>query len=177
MINWHPQYLENSLSIPYINHPLTMACHALAMGLEDDALLAAVLLHDVCEDCGVEPSELPVDPDVQHVVALVTKPVHGFDERKYYMAISENPMAAMVKCLDRCNNLSGMAAGFSVERIQDYIEETERYYPTLLDVIKDQPEYNNAAWLLSYQMTCLEIIRTWYSESLAIENNAERRLI
>ena len=61
-------------------------------------------------------------------------------------------MAAMVKCLDRCNNLSGMAAGFSVERIQDYIEETERYYPTLLDVIKDQPEYNNAAWLLKYQM-------------------------
>ena len=64
-------------------------------------------------------------------------------------------MAAMVKCLDRCNNLSGMAAGFSVERIQDYIEETERYYPTLLDVIKDQPEYNNAAWLLSYQIRSL----------------------
>ena len=143
------------LKIPYINHPLTMACHALAMGLEDDALLAAVLLHDVCEDCGVEPSELPVDPDVQHVVALVTKSAHGFNERAYYNAISENPMAAMVKCLDRCNNLSGMAAGFSVERMRDYIEETERYYPTLLDVIKDQPEYNNAAWLLSYQMRSL----------------------
>ena len=143
------------LKIPYINHPLTMACHVLAMGLEDDALLAAVLLHDVCEDCGVEPSELPVDPDVQHVVALVTKSAHGFNERAYYKAISENPMAAMVKCLDRCNNLSGMAAGFSVERMRDYIEETERYYPTLLDVIKEQPEYNNAAWLLSYQIRSL----------------------
>ncbi len=64
-------------------------------------------------------------------------------------------MAAMVKCLDRCNNLSGMAAAFSVERMGDYIEETERYYPILLDVIKDQPEYNNAAWLLSYQIRAL----------------------
>ena len=34
-------------------------------------------------------------------------------------------------------------------------EETERYYPTLLDVIKEQPEYNNAAWLLSYQIRSL----------------------
>ena len=143
------------LKIPYINHPLTMACHALAMGVEDDDLLAAVLLHDVCEDCGVEPAELPVNPDVQLVVALVTKPKHGFNERQYYKAISENPMAAMVKCLDRCNNLSGMAAGFSAERIQDYIEETERYYPVLLDSIKEQPEYNNAAWLLSYHIRSL----------------------
>ena len=60
-----------------------------------------------------------------------------------------------MKCIDRCNNLSSLAAGFSDERIQDYIEETEKYYPTLLRVIKEQPEYNNAAWLLSYQIRSL----------------------
>ena len=32
------------------------------------------------------------------------------------------------------------------------ITETEKYYPALLDVIKAVPEYNNAAWLLKYQM-------------------------
>ena len=32
------------------------------------------------------------------------------------------------------------------------IRETEEYYPGLLDVIKATPEYNNAAWLLKYQM-------------------------
>ena len=26
--------------VPYINHPLMMACHALALGIRDDALLA-----------------------------------------------------------------------------------------------------------------------------------------
>ena len=143
------------LKILYINHPLTMTCHAMAMGLKDDRLLAAILLHDVCEDCGVLPEELPVIGEVQKVVALVTKPKRGYNERSYYQAISENPMAAMVKCLDRCNNLSGMAAGFSIERIQDYIDETERYYPKLLSLIKEQPEYNNAAWLLSYQIRSL----------------------
>lgn len=143
------------LKIPYINHPLTLACHALAMGLEEDGLLAALLLHDVCEDCGVAPEELPVSPEVQQVVALVTKPKHGLNEKLYYSEIAKNPRAAMVKCLDRCNNLSGMAAAFSLEKLQDYIEETERYYPELLRVIREQPEYNNAAWLLKYQIRSL----------------------
>lgn len=143
------------MKIPYINHPLTMTCHAAAMGLEDDILLAALLLHDVCEDCGVIPEELPVSLEVQKIVALVTKPKYGFNERKYYAAIKNNPMAALVKCIDRCNNLSGMAAGFSDERIQDYIDETEKYYPELLRVVKEQPQYNNAAWLLQYQIQSL----------------------
>ena len=143
------------LKIPYIIHPLTMTCHALAMNLEDDTLLAALLLHDVSEDCGVPPEDLPVCPEVQEIVALVTKPKHAFSESGYYRAISHNPKACLVKCIDRCNNLSSLAAGFSDERIQDYIEETEKYYPTLLRVIKEQPEYNNAAWLLSYQIRSL----------------------
>ena len=143
------------LEIPYINHPLTLACHALAMGLEEDTLLAALLLHDVCEDCGVAPADLPVSQEVQEIVALVTKPKPFVSESRYYAAIVENPKASLVKCIDRCHNLSGMATGFSAERIQDYIEETEKYYPKLLRVVKEQPEYNNAAWLLSYQIRSL----------------------
>ena len=140
------------LKIPYINHPLTLACQALALGIEDDTVLAAALLHDVCEDCGVAPEELPVGPEAREVVRLVTKPQPLLSERKYYEAIAENHKACMVKCLDRCNNLSGMSAGFSAERIRDYVEETETYYPELLKVLKETPEYNNAAWLLSYQI-------------------------
>ena len=32
------------------------------------------------------------------------------------------------------------------------INETEEYIYPLLQVIKDEPEFNNAAWLLSYQI-------------------------
>ena len=141
--------------IPYIIHPLTLTCHALAMGLEEDFLLASLLLHDVSEDCGVKPEELPFAPEVQRVIALVTKPPKPYSEAVYYAAIAENPMACMVKCIDRCNNLSEMSKGFSREKIAEYVKETETYYPALLKIIKSCPAYNNAAWLLSYQIRSL----------------------
>lgn len=141
-------------SVPYINHPLNMACHAFAMGLEDDVLIAALLLHDVSEDCGVAPEELPVCREAQDIVRLVTKPKDkaAFSEEKYYEAISRNPKACMVKCIDRCHNVSSMAIGFTNEKIEEYIKETESYFPDLIRVLKSQPDYNNAAWLLSYQV-------------------------
>ena len=37
--------------IPYIYHPLNLACHALAMEIRDDEIIATCLLHDVVEDC------------------------------------------------------------------------------------------------------------------------------
>ena len=39
---------------PYIVHPLTCASHAIALGLHDDQIIAACLLHDVIEDCHVK---------------------------------------------------------------------------------------------------------------------------
>jgi GTP pyrophosphokinase len=45
-----------------------------------------------------------------------------------------------------------MSWGLSRERIYRMIGETEGYYPALLDLIKTVPEYNDAAWLLKYQI-------------------------
>lgn len=39
----------------------------------DDTVLASVLLHDVCEDCGVKPEELSFFSPGRAVVALLTK--------------------------------------------------------------------------------------------------------
>ena len=80
---------------PYITHPLTMARHALSMGLTEDSLLAAILLHDVCEDCGVAPQELPVEAEVQEAVRLVTR-VAGETKEKYYDQIRGNRIATLV---------------------------------------------------------------------------------
>ena len=33
--------------VPYIIHPLSMACYAVALGIEDDNVIATILLHDV----------------------------------------------------------------------------------------------------------------------------------
>ena len=154
---------KNSPETPYIYHPLNMACHALAMGIKDDAIIAGILLHDVVEDCKkadeskYTPDDLPVDDEAREIVRLMTHEKTNDENRDevmdaYYAALAENPKAALVKCIDRCNNMTTMSWGLSRERIYRYIIETERYYPALLKAIKETPEYNNAAWLLKYQI-------------------------
>jgi len=140
----------------YMAHPLTMACHALAMGLHDDDVIAAALAHDMIEDAHMKPSDLPVNDRVREAARLVSKNMYdpnepGWEEQ-YFANIRKNPLACMVKCLDRTNNLAGMADAFSRKWMIRYTEETDQYYPALLDVLKKVPEWNNAWWLLRYQM-------------------------
>ena len=140
-------------NVPYIYHPLLMACHALALGLDDDDIVAASLLHDVCEDCGVSPDELPAGDTVKTAVRLLTKEP-GYDEEEYYRSISENQIATMVKLLDRCSNVSGMAAGFFRDKLAEYIRETERLVYPLLDRAKTEyPMYSNQLFLIKYHMS------------------------
>lgn len=144
--------------IPYIIHPLMMACHCLALGLSDDEILATVLLHDVCEDCHVEPEALPVTDAVKRSIAKLTFEVRDGETKeqakaRYFAAIPGDRVATIVKVVDRCNNISTMAVSFSKQKIAQYIEETEQYVMPLLAVMKNMyPECYNAAFLLKYQM-------------------------
>ena len=112
-----------------------MACHALSMGLDDDNLISAIMLHDVCEDCGVMVEDLPVNEETKIAVQLVTKD-DTKNTQEYYQAIAENGIATMVKLIDRCNNVSGMAAAFNKEKLISYINETEKYVFPLLQTAK-----------------------------------------
>ena len=160
-----------SSDVMYINHPCTMACHCLAMGINDDDIIAAALLHDAVEDGIIRDAQnpegrhvtiddLPVGETVRHAVDLLTKKsdrVH--DDQylaEYFEAIAEDRTAAFVKVLDRCNNLSTMATAFDDAKIHEYIEETERYIMPVLDVVKHSyRELNDAAFLMKYHMKSL----------------------
>ena len=141
----------------YIVHPLTMACHALAMGLVDDDVLAACLAHDMVEDSAgrVTLDRLP-EGRVREAVRRVSKNMYDPNEKdwedKYYEEIRKDPLACLVKCLDRVNNLAGMADAFSREKMIRYTKETDKYYPALLEVVKKTHGWNDAWWLLRYQM-------------------------
>ncbi len=140
----------------YMVHPLTMACHALAMGLRDDDIIASCLAHDMVEDSDIKLSDLPVNERVREVVRLVS--YNTYDESRpdlddvYFAHIRQNPLACLIKCLDRCNNMAGMADCFTRKRMAKYTALTDQYYPALLDVIKKVPEWNDAWWLLRYQL-------------------------
>lgn len=152
------QYRKGPGKIPYIAHPLTLACHGFALGIGDDNLIAACLLHDVLEDCDVEAGELDVKPEITVAVQLLSfKQEEGQSKdeakRMYFKRLEENPTACMVKLLDRCNNISNMAYAFSRKKLASYIDETEKYVLPLLDYVKHEYyEYYDATFLIKYHL-------------------------
>ena len=155
----------------YIIHPLTMACHALSLGTADDTLISTILLHDVCEDCGVSPQELPVSPDVRRGVELMTFTVlegetQDAAKRRYYDLLGENKTAAVTKLIDRCHNVSTMAGTFSKEKMKAYIEETrESVLPLLCRTRERYPDLAGVLFSIRYHITSVidaaeQILRT-----------------
>lgn len=143
---------------PYIVHPLTMACNAVSMGIKEDAIIATILLHDVCEDCGIRVAELPVSDTVKRAVDLMTFRVMEGETKeiaknRYYNMLLESREACITKLLDRCHNVSSMAGTFSVEKLKAYIEETRQYVIPLLRKVKQlYPEDSNILFVLKYHM-------------------------
>ena len=143
---------------PYIIHPLTMACDAVSIGIREDRVIAAILLHDVCEDCGVPLSELPVDDTVRHAVDLLTFRVMEGETKetaktRYYNMILQSREATLTKLVDRCHNVSSMAGTFSEEKLLAYIDETRRYVLPLLRKAKTAyPEDADVLFILKYHI-------------------------
>ncbi len=150
---------NNGFSTTYMVHPLTLACHALALGLRDDDVVAACLAHDMVEDAGLKPEDLPVGSRVREAVKLVS--YNTYDESRpdldeiYYANILKNPLACLIKCLDRINNLAGMADCFTRNRMIRYTAHTDQYYPPILAAVRNVPEWNDAWWLIRYQLNTM----------------------
>ena len=103
---------------PYVIHPIAVArlCAELHM---DAPTLAAALLHDTIEDCGVTPEQLrsKFGPDVTLLVEGATKieqlPDRSMDAeqadaetlRKMFLAMAEDVRVVIVKMADRLHNM------------------------------------------------------------------------
>ncbi len=160
------KYAGSAEKVKYINHPLMMACHAYALGIYDDDILAAILLHDVVEDTDAALGDLPVSDEVKKIVDLVTfKKLPGLSKEEskkiYYEKIAENKKAATVKIFDRCNNISTMTPAFTREKQFEYINETEEYILPLISALKNEPApYCDAAFVVKYHiLSVLESIK------------------
>ncbi len=128
---------------PYIVHPLSMACYAVALGLRDDNVIATILLHDTVEDCGVRPEYLPVSDTVKRAVQHMT--IVKFDtdldkietKCRYFNELLNNREALICKALDRYNNLGDMPMNFTKDAMGKNVAETE---VLLLPVLKKAKE-------------------------------------
>lgn len=155
------QYRKGKDAVPYIFHPLMLACHAISLDIAEDDLLTVCLLHDVLEDTEAKPEDLNISKGTLEAIRLLTfqeQEGRTWEEsrKEYFNGLSNNRLALVTKLLDRVNNLSTMATGFTRKRMAEYIDETEECILPLLNVLKmEYDEYYNTAFLIKYQMLSL----------------------
>lgn len=130
--------------VPYISHPLSMACYAAALGIKDDDTMCIILLHDVCEDCGLDFTELPFKEKVQQGVNYVT--ITEFDtdrskdevKRRYYSELVYSKEACITKGIDKYVNLSDMIFALSNDAIGKNTAEADILLLPTLKKAKDK---------------------------------------
>jgi guanosine-3',5'-bis(diphosphate) 3'-pyrophosphohydrolase len=130
---------------PYIQHPLQAAYTVAVLGL-DAAAVAAALMHDTMEDCGVTPDVMQArfGPEVTRLVEGTTKlskmhwdPPEGRSAdasqaenlRKMFLAMAEDVRVVIIKLADRLHNMRTLDAKEPEKRLRIATETMEIYAP------------------------------------------------
>jgi GTP pyrophosphokinase len=131
---------------PYIVHPLDAALTVANLQM-DAATIAAALLHDVQEDCGVPNDELKrrFGPEIAKLVDGATKldkitwrapderpgdqSIQAESLRKMFLAMAEDPRVVIIKLADRLHNMRTLDAKPPEKRIRTAQETMEIYAP------------------------------------------------
>lgn len=115
--------------------------------------MAAILLHDVVEDCGVPLEGLPFNDKVKEIVRYVTIEYAANEEKKeakerYFRNMIYLPEALIVKGLDRYDNMATMA-GLGIDRIKKNVNENETFLLPLFTEAKHRyPDKRRTFYLL-----------------------------
>lgn len=157
---------------PYIVHPLSMACYAVALGLKDDNIIATILLHDVPEDCGIRVEHIAVNKTIQAALKHMTITKFDTDVDKietkcrYFNELLESREALICKALDRYNNLSDAPLSLSADAIGKNVAETEVLLMPVLKQAKDiYPDLADALFIMRTNLqVLLDILKRSYSE-------------
>lgn len=170
------QYRKNGVA--YITHPLSMACYAAALEIRDDNIMSTILLHDVCEDCGVDVDTLPFNDIIKYAVKHMT--ITKFDtdkskietKRRYFYELLDSKEALITKAIDRYNNLSDMPFSFEADAIGKNAAETEVLLLPILKEAKEKwTELSDILFILRtnirsvndiLKLQCYEQYKKWY---------------
>lgn len=121
---------------PYINHPIAVATVLAAEGeVEDEALIAAAILHDTVEDTETTADELETrfGAEVAGLVAEVTDDKSLAKERRKELQVEHAPHASarakQLKIADKICNVRDLASqppkGWSAARRRRYLDWAE----------------------------------------------------
>jgi len=128
----HANQTRKDSGLPYVTHPLEAMVLLIRHGVRDEAVLAAAVLHDVLEDCGVGAAAMATrfGTRVTEIVASLSKPPGlAADERKRRALeqLRAGPAGARsVKMADRLSNLLDMATiTWTAEKKAAYLREAD----------------------------------------------------
>jgi len=100
-VRWHAGQVDWS-GMPYILHPLRVM-----LRMTDETAMAAAVLHDVAEDCGVTLDGLRAEGFPEEVVGAVEAMTRRADEdyEDYVRRAAAHPIARRIKVADLQDNL------------------------------------------------------------------------
>lgn len=160
---------------PYYVHPIAVAQTALDFDIINDLIeigesetadiiLTACLLHDIIEDVPgytVERIASLFTPEIAHIVDNLTKnKKEPFD--RYIQRVSSHSVSALVKILDRLNNVSTLDTS-TLEKREEQLYETRDIYLPLTKIYRHRYwEYSNFYFQARSIMTSmLNLIEKW----------------
>lgn len=154
--------------IPYIVHPISVACILVELGMDNESV-AAALLHDVVEDTNIplETIRKEFGEDVANLTDGVTKlgriPYSSREEqqaenlRKMLIAMSEDIRVIIIKLADRLHNMRTIEFMPEQKRRDKSLENMEVYAPIAhrlgIRAIKEELEDRSLRYLdpVAYQ--------------------------
>lgn len=157
---------------PYIVHPLSMTCYAIALGLRNENVICTLLLHDICEDCNVEVDALPFNSAIKTGVRYMTVKKFATDKskietkRRYFKELLESREALLCKAFDRYNNLCDMPFALTKDAIGKNVAETEiLLLPTLKEAKEQWAELSDILFVLRNNLRSVNnILKLHYRE-------------
>ena len=126
--------------LPYILHPVSVACILVELGMDSESITAA-LLHDVVEDTDVELETIrkQFGPDIANLIDGVTKlgkiPFSSREEqqaeniRKMLIAMADDIRVIIIKLADRLHNMRTIECMPEQKRRDKALENMEVYAP------------------------------------------------
>lgn len=146
------------MPLPYITHPMEVVARLRYGGaVVDEDVLAAAILHDIVEECGVSLSELKerfgprvaalvgeltrTEPSHEETAGLAPGEVAGLRSATLLQEIGrQSADAQSIKLADRLSNLCAALATRSGERRARYIQQSRR----ILEIVSR--DVNPALW-------------------------------
>ena len=148
-----------------VMHPIQIALSVLVMPVPDrlkEKAIVLALMHDMTEDYNFDLNkfiEIWGQLEGRYYYQLncqLSKIVNGVKKlNEQYFVELVHPISALVKGLDRFNNLNSMIGCFSIEKIEEQIQETVEFVlPMLKRVERDQgsTEVRLAIYAIRFQL-------------------------